>query len=81
MACIQLRLSVVTAHSSLEIGECLHEPLRRSFRMLRMDHHSLAQQAILNISVKEMNDIIGENGLVPSLLVFGITPRFHIIGT
>lgn len=26
-----------------------------------------------------MNDTIGENGLVPSFLVFGIIPRFTII--
>lgn len=36
---------------------------------------------LLKISFKAMNHIIGENSLVPSLLVFGETPRLRIVST
>ena len=78
---IQLRLSGVTAHNSLGIGERLHDPLRRIFRKLRHDNPLTSKQTLLKLSVKAMNDKIGENGLVPSRLVFGIVPRFPIIST
>lgn len=34
---------------------------------------------LLKISTKAMNDTIDHNGLVPSLLVFGVIPRFPIL--
>ena len=78
---IQLRFSVVTAHNALGIGERLHDPLRRIFRKLRHDNPLTSKQTLLKLAVKAMNDTIGENGLVPSRLVFGITPRFPIISS
>lgn len=35
----------------------------------------------LRLATKALNDAMGENGLVPSLLVFGLIPRFPIIAT
>ena len=81
LAGIQLRISGVKAHSSLGIGERLHEPLRRIYRKVRADYPQAHNKILLNIAVKAMNDTIGEKGLVPSLLAFGITPRFPIIST
>ena len=78
---IQLRISGVKAHSSLGIGERLHEPLRRIYRKVRADYPQAPNKILLSIAVKAMNDTIGEKGLVPSLLTFGITPRFPIIST
>ena len=81
LAGIQLRLSGVKAHSSFRIGERLHHPLRRIFEKIRMDYSHTPRNTLLKIAVKVMNDTIGENGLVPSRLVFGIIPRFPIIST
>ncbi len=81
MAGIQLRLSGVKAHNSLGIGERLHEPLRRIYKKIKTDHPTADPKYILNIAVKAMNDTIGENGLVPSRLVFGIIPRFPILNS
>jgi hypothetical protein len=36
---------------------------------------------ILSCATKVLNDTMGENGLVPTLLVFGIIPRFPILST
>jgi hypothetical protein len=36
---------------------------------------------VLKCATKALNDTMGENGLVPSLLVFGIVPRFPILSS
>ena len=78
---IELRLSGVEAHNSLGIGERYHEPLRRIYLKVKHDHPNLAPQTILRLSLKAINDTIGEQGLVPSSLVFVTVPRFPIMNT
>jgi len=76
---VKVRISGAQAHSSLGIGERLHGPLRRIFNKVIKDHPAVPRRVLLNLAVKAMNDTIGENGLVPSRLVFGMIPRFPII--
>lgn len=76
-----IRISGMEAHNSLGIGERLHAPLRRIFYKTQTDFPKLRKELLLKIAIKEMNDTVGEDGLVPSLLVFGIIPRFPIINT
>lgn len=78
---VKLRLSGIEAHSSLGIGERYHEPLRRIYRKIRYTHPTVSPLYLLKVAVKAMNDTMGENGLVPSRLVFGMIPRFPIINT
>ena len=78
---IQIRISGVKSHSSLGIGERLHGTLRRIYKKVRADFPDASPFILLKIAVKAMNDTIGENGLVPSLLVFGIVSRSPIIST
>ena len=81
MSGTELRISGVEAHNSLGIGERLHAPLRRIFRKIKNDFPKISPDILLKLAVKAMNDTNSENGLVPSLLVFGIIPRFPIIST
>lgn len=46
-----------------------------------LKHPSVSPGTVLKVAVKAMNDNIEENELVHSPLVFGIPPRFPIIGT
>jgi hypothetical protein len=46
-----------------------------------MYYPHISPRIILKITVKVMNDTIGENGLVTSLLAFGDVPRFRILST
>ena len=71
---IELRISGVEAHNSLGIGERLHEPLRRIYRKIIFDFPQIDRNIALKLSIKAMNDTHGDNGLVPSLVVFGIIP-------
>lgn len=68
---IKVRFSGVKAQISLGIGERLHEPLKRIFNSASMDFSQLNAVLLLKIAAKAMTDTIGENGLVPSKLVFG----------
>lgn len=76
---IQLRISGLKAHSSLGIGEKYHGPLRRIYNKVSFEYPQLNKIIVLNFDIKAMNDTMGENGLVPSRLVFGIIPRFPIL--
>jgi hypothetical protein len=40
-----------------------------------MEYPSVTAELRLALSVKAMNDCVGPEGLVPSLLVFGVMPR------
>lgn len=44
-----------------------------------MDFSNVGQEDILKLSMKVINEKIGENRSVPSHFVFGITPTFPII--
>jgi hypothetical protein len=81
MAGITLRISGIEAHNSLGIGERLHGPLRRIYRKVKMTHPDIERNLCLKLTVKSMNDTVGEDGLVPSLLVFGINPRHPVMST
>jgi hypothetical protein len=81
MAGISLRISGIESHNSLGIGERLHGPLRRIYRKVTMTHPDIQPAIGLRLAVKAMNDAIGEDGLVPSLLVFGISPRHQVLST
>jgi hypothetical protein len=76
----KLVLSPIESHNSLSIGERYHGPLRRIFRKIRYDHPDFAISLALSFSTKAVNDTTGPEGLIPSLLVFGIVPRLPIPG-
>ena len=59
----------------------MHEPMKRIYRKIKVNNQDMRKDVLLKLAVKAMNDTIGLNGLVPSLLVFGIIPRFPIIAS
>ena len=76
---IDLRVSGIESHNSLGLGERYHSPLRRIFRKLKHEAPSLDNGLILRLATKAMNDTVGPEGYVPSLLVFGTLPRFPAV--
>lgn len=75
---IRLKPSGVESHNALGSGERYHSFLRQLYNRIHdsfptMDHHHKLQTA-----VKAANDTAGPNGLVPTLLVFGVLPRLPI---
>lgn len=78
---ITMCISGVETHNSLGAGEALHQPLRQIYRKIKHDHEDIPNAMLLRLAAKAMNDTMNEDGLVPSLLLFGIIPRFTIIST
>lgn len=75
---IQFKLSGVESHNAINSGERYHSYLRSIFERVRNEHNELDNDDILSIAVKACNDTAGPNGLVPTLLVFGVMPRFPL---
>lgn len=71
-----MQLSGVHSYSAIGIGERYHTPLRRIFLEVCEDVPDLDHHIALQLNVKAMNDTMGHEGLVPSLLVSGTLPRF-----
>ena len=59
--------------------ERAHAPLRKAWEILYSELSSFtSEEAILQMAVKAVNDTMGPDGLVPTLLVFGAYPRVTI---
>jgi len=65
----------VEAHWSLGLAERYHQPLRQTFRKIKIDQPNADRDLALHAAVKAMNDTLGPEGLVPSALVFGDYPK------
>lgn len=72
---VEVQRTGIEAHSSLNLGERYHEPLRTIYRKLMASHPRAEKHLTLAMCVKAMNDTLGPNGVVPSALVFGEHPQ------
>ena len=72
---IVLKPSGVESHNSLGLGERYHAPLRKIYERVRATVTSIDAETALRLAVKTMNDTMGPDGLVPTLLVYGSLPR------
>ena len=64
--------------NSMTIVERYHSPLRRSFNIIHQEAPDLDKHAAFQMAFKAVNDSVGPNGLVPTLLVFGALPRLGL---
>ena len=81
LAGIKFKPSGVEHHNAINVGERYHSFLRKIFHKIESSHPSYSASHVLSIAVRVMNDTAGPNGLVPTLLVFGILPRIPLIPT
>jgi hypothetical protein len=72
---VELGISGIESHNSLGIGERYHAPLRQIFRKIMHESPHADIELALKVAIKTLNDTLGPEGLVPSLLVFGLLPR------
>lgn len=72
---IQLEHAPTEAHHKIGIVERYHEPLRRAYQTIRHDLPTMSQDLVLQMAVKAINDTVGPDALVPTLLVFGAFPK------
>lgn len=72
---VAIEITPVESSNSTGVGERIHDPLRRIYHKIHRDHPGHRKELILALAAKAMNDTIGPEGLVPSLLVFRTIPR------
>ena len=68
----------IEAHHSIGLVERYHTPLRRAFDIITEELPNTAKQHVLQMAVKTVNDTVGPDGLVLTLLVFGTYPRMTV---
>lgn len=76
---IELQLSPVEVHHAVGIGKRYHAALLRIFLFVRKSYPPLSSHGALRLATKMMNETIGPERLVPSLLVFGVISSFPVI--
>ena len=72
---IIVKNALVEAHHSIGMVERYHGPLRRVYSIVTSEIPGIEPDLALQMSFKAINDSVGPNGLVPTLLVFGAYPR------
>src|SRR6266480_7298124 len=73
---IEIKKVPVKAHNSVVKVERYHAPLRRAYEIIRDEvRDRVNSDSILQMAVKAVNNTAGLNGLIPTLLVFGVYPR------
>lgn len=60
---------------SMTVVERYHAPIRRAYKIIRKEAPNLEKESALQTAVKSVNDSVGPNGLIPTLLVYGALPR------
>lgn len=61
----------VKAHHSIGLVKRYHRPLRRVYSIIIVEIPRISRELALQMLFKAINDSVGPNGLVPTLLVFG----------
>lgn len=67
----------VEAHNSVGKVERGHTQIRRAYEILseELAGQGYSKEMLLQMSIKVVNDTAGPDGIVPTLLVFGVYPR------
>ena len=66
------------SHNSLSSCERYHAPLRRIYKKLQIEFPRLNEDTRLSLAVQALNNTAGPDGLVPTLLVFGMVPKLPL---
>ena len=71
----RIKIVPVEAHNSIGMVERYHGPIRRAFQIIATEMPHLDPDMQLQMAFKAINDSVGPNGLIPTLLVYGAYPR------
>jgi len=71
---IKIKEVLVKAHNSVRKVKRYHALLRRVYQILGIKLPNTPKELILQIAIKAVNDLVGPNGIMPTLLVFGAYP-------
>ncbi len=72
---IKVKIVPVEAYNSVGIVECYYGPIRRAYLIIIAEIPGINKDMALQMAFKAINDTIGPDGLVPTLLVYSASPR------
>jgi hypothetical protein len=74
---IKVKEVLVKAYNSVGLVEQYHVPLRRAYEIMKeeLKNKHINKEMILQMAVKAVNDSAGPDGIVPTLLIFGLYLR------
>ncbi|RFU23765.1 hypothetical protein B7463_g12573, partial [Scytalidium lignicola] len=72
---------VMEAHNSIGHVERYHALVRHAYQIIAIEIHNLDKDMALQMAFKAVNDSVGPNGLVPTLLVYGAYPCMSELDT
>ena len=68
---VTLKKTGVEVHNTLGLSWRYHQTLRNTYHKLLESYLSQDKSLLLQLAVKDVNDILGSEGLLPSALLFG----------
>jgi len=69
-----IRSIPVEAHNLISMVERYHSPLRRIYHIITSEIPGINKDIALQIAFKAINNFVGPDGLIPTLLVFRAYP-------
>jgi hypothetical protein len=71
---IEVKEVPIEAHNSISLVERYHMLLWRLYEIIcnKLKDKQINKEMILQMAIKAVNDSVGPNGLVPTLLIFGV---------
>lgn len=75
---IRTKSMPVDSANSMTIVKRYHSSFRRAYNIIQKELSSMDGEECLQIANKAINDSVGRDGLVPSLLVFGALPQLGL---
>ncbi len=75
---IPTKTIAVEAAQSLSVVERYHVPIKKAYRRIMYEAPRLEKAAALQMAVKAVNDSVGPDGIVHTLLVYGALPRLGL---
>ena len=71
---IVIRSIPIKAYNLIKMVECYYSPLRRIYHIITIELPDISKDIALQMAFKVINDFIGPDGLIPTLLVFRAYP-------
>ena len=65
---------LVEAYNLISIVECYYGPLWCIYHIITSEILGINKDIVLQMAFKAINDSVGLDGLIPTLLVFGVYP-------
>jgi hypothetical protein len=74
---IKIKEVPIKAHNSVGQVKRYYTPLRHTYKIIqdKLKDKQINKEIMLQIAVKAINDLAGPDGIVPTLLVFGVYSR------